>query len=290
MKLSIIGLGAMGYPMARHLAGAHDVVVWNRTTEVAARHSREHGTRIAESLEACADADVVMTILPTSREVDQIVDAIADRLKPGTFWVDVTSGDPASSRATARRLRASSISYADTPVSGGPVGAEAAALTVMVGCAENDFSKVEEILRSCAKKIIRVGEVGAGHTIKAVTNTVMAANLLVAAEAMVALKKEGFDMSVALDVLNGSSGRSNVSENLLPQRLLHGEWPLLFKLALLDKDVRIATEILHDAHGTTPMIALAGQLITAARKQLGEGADYIEVCRYVAANNGTSVG
>jgi 3-hydroxyisobutyrate dehydrogenase len=286
MKVSFIGLGAMGFPMARHLKKDHEVTVWNRTTAIAEKHSKEHGTTLANSLADCASAEVVITILPTSREVDVIVDELLPRLQTGTLWIDATSGDPGSSRKTAARLAEHGVAFVDAPVSGGPVGAEAATLTVMVGGSDEAFKRAEEVLVSCAKKIIHVGDVGAGDTIKAITNTVMAANLWVASEAMVALQQAGFDRKTGLDVLNGSSGRSNVSENLLPQRLVKGEWPLLFKLALLDKDVRIASDILREQRTITPMIALTEQFMGAARKELGEQADYIEVAKYVAAMSG----
>lgn len=286
MKLSFIGLGAMGYPMARHLARAHEVSVWNRTNSAATRHAAEHGTTALSSLEACADADVIVTILPTSAEVRAIVDAIEARLPSGALWIDATSGDPASSRALAQRLAQRHVEFVDAPVSGGPVGAEAGTLTVMIGGSDEAFARAETVLRSCAKKIIHCGEVGAGDTIKAITNTVMAANLWIASEAMTALQQAGFDRKLALEVLNGSSGRSNVSENLLPQRLVDGEWPLLFKLALLDKDVRIATAILHEQKTTAPMLAVAGQLIAGGRRGLHDDADYIELARYVASMSG----
>ena len=104
----------------------------------------------------------------------------------------------------------------------------------------------------------------------------------------VSLKKAGFDMTTAFEVVNTSSGRSNVSENLLPSRIVGGEWPLVFKLALLDKDVRIAASVAHSQHLSTPMLALTSQLYTAALHQLGKDADYIEITKFIAGLNGES--
>ena len=98
MKLAFIGLGAMGFPMARHLTKEHEVIVWNRTREKAERHARDHGSRLARDLADCAAADVVITMLPTSREVDEIVDKLLPNLRRGTLWIDATSGDPNVSR------------------------------------------------------------------------------------------------------------------------------------------------------------------------------------------------
>src|SRR3982074_3330881 len=113
MKLAFIGLGAMGFPMARHLAKQHEVIVWNRTREKAERHAREHGSRLARDLAQCAEAEVIMTMLPTSREVDEIVEQLMPHLRSGTLWIDATSGDPNVSRETARRLAAKGVNFVD---------------------------------------------------------------------------------------------------------------------------------------------------------------------------------
>ncbi len=286
MKIAFIGLGAMGYPMAGHLAKHHDVTVWNRTAEGAERHAKEHGTARAASLEECAAADAIITIVPTSHEVDAIADQLIARLRPGTLWIDATSGDPVASRATAARLAARNVAFVDAPVTGGTPGAIAGTLTVMIGGSKEDFERARAICASYGKTIAHVGEVGAGHAIKAVNNAMMAANMLVAAEGLLSLKKFGFDMATALAVLNAGSGRSNVTENLLPKRIVDGEWPLTFKLSLLDKDIRIAASVAHGQHLAVPMLALTSQLYTAALRELGQGADYIEVAKFVAGLNG----
>ncbi len=288
MKIAFIGLGAMGYPMARHLAKQHDVVVWNRTREKAERHAREHGTTLATDLADCADAAVVITMLPTSAEVDEIVEQLAPLLGAGTLWIDATSGDPNVSRETACRLAARKIEFVDAPVTGAIVGAENATLTIMIGGSPEGFARAEEILELNGKTIIHVGLVGAGHAIKALTNTIMGATVWITAECMLLAKQYGIDMKTAFAVTNAGSGRSNASENLLPKRLVDGEWPLVFKLALHDKDIRIAGSISHQQHASTPMLALTQQLYSGALHQLGSEADYIEVAKIVAQMNGVS--
>lgn len=286
MKIALIGLGAMGYPMARHLAGQHEVMVWNRTRTVGERHASEHGTTHAETLVACAGAEVIVTVLPTSREVDEIVDQLAGHLQPGTLWIDATSGDPVESRITAARLALKGIDFADAPVSGGTMGAEAGTLSVMVGATSAVFARVEPIARCFGKIILHVGPVGAGHAIKVITNSMMAANVWIAVEGVLMARRLGIDPKMALEAANAASGRSNATENLLPLRLVEGKWPLVFKLALHDKDIRIASALSHSEHMATPMLALTQHLFTAALKNLGDQADYIEVAKYVAAMNG----
>lgn len=286
MNIAFLGLGAMGYPMARNLARRHEVTVWNRTTEVAERHAKEHGTRHAASIRDCADLDAVITMFPTSREVDEVVDELAAHLRPGTIWIDMTSGDPVASPATAARLRERGIAFVDAPVTGGTPGAEAGTLTIMVGGSAADVARAMEVFSAMGAKIVHVGAVGSGHAIKAVNNAMLAAHLWIAAEGLLSLKQLGFDLKTALEVLNAASGRSFVTEGLLPKRLVDGEWPLTFRLSLLDKDVRIASSLTHSQHLATPMIALTSNLFTAALAGLGPEADYIEVAKYVAGLSG----
>jgi 3-hydroxyisobutyrate dehydrogenase len=287
MKLAFVGLGAMGFPMARHLTKEHEVIVWNRTREKAERHARENGSRVAKDLADCAAADVIITMLPTSREVDEIVDKLLPHLRRGTLWIDATSGDPNVSRETAARLAQKGVAFVDAPVTGATVGAENATLTIMIGGSAEDFARAREILRLCGKTIIHVGPIGAGHAIKVLTNSVMGATVWITSECLLLAKQFGIDMKTAFEVTNAGSGRSNASENLLPMRLRDGKWPLVFKLVHHDKDIRIATSIAHQQHASTPLLALTQQLFTAALNELGDQADYIEVAKVIAAMNGT---
>ena len=278
----------MGFPMARHLAKEHDVLVWNRTREKAERHAREHGTTLANDLADCADAEVIITILPTSKEVDEIVDKLLPHVRKGTLWIDATSGDPNASRLTAQRLAEKGVAFVDAPVTGAVVGAENATLTIMIGGTADDFERAKEVLRLNGKTIIHVGPVGSGHAIKVLTNTIMGATVWITSECLLLAKQLGIDMKTALEVTNAGSGRSNASENLLPMRLRDHKWPLVFKLAHHDKDIRIAASLAHQQHASTPLLALTSQLFTAALHELGDQADYIEVAKIVARMNGTS--
>ncbi|HEV7767890.1 MAG TPA: NAD(P)-dependent oxidoreductase, partial [Thermoanaerobaculia bacterium] len=269
MKIGFIGLGAMGFPMARHLAKEHDVLVWNRTREKAERHAREHGTTLVNELSDTAAADVIITMLPTSAEVDEIVDALLPHVRPGTLWIDATSGDPNVSRETAKRLAEKEVAFVDAPVTGAIVGAENATLTIMMGGSEENVARAKEILRVNGKTLIHVGDIGAGHAIKVLTNSIMGATVWITSECMLLAKQLGIDIKTALEVTNAGSGRSNASENLLPLRLRDHQWPLVFKLAHHDKDIRIAASLAHQQHASTPLLALTSQLYTASLNELG---------------------
>jgi 3-hydroxyisobutyrate dehydrogenase len=287
VKIGFIGLGAMGYPMARHLAKEHEVIVWNRTREKAEKHAKDHGTKLAKDLSDTATADVIITILPTSKEVDEIVDKMLPHVKRGALWIDATSGDPNVSRETAKRLAEKGVDFVDAPVTGAVVGAENATLTIMIGGSKEAFERAKDVLRLNGKTIIHVGEIGSGHAIKVLTNSIMGATVWITSECLLLAKELGIDMKTALAVTNAGSGRSNASENLLPMRLVDGKWPLVFKLAHHDKDIRIAASLAHQQHASTPLLALTSQLFSAAVHELGDQADYIEVAKIVARMNGT---
>ena len=288
MKIGFIGLGAMGFPMARHLAKEHEVLVWNRTAEKAQRHAREHGSHAVSELRDVAGAGVIISMLPTSAEVDEVVEKITPALRKGTLWIDATSGDPNVSRETACRLAGLGVDFVDAPVTGAIVGAENATLTIMMGGSDEAVARAKEVLRLNGKTLIHVGQVGAGHAIKVLTNSIMGATVWITSECLLLAKQLGIDVKTALAVTNAGSGRSNASENLLPMRLAEGKWPLVFKLQHHDKDIRIAAKLAHQQHASTPMLALTSQLFTAALHELGEGADYIEVAKIVAKMNGAS--
>lgn len=285
MKIAFLGLGAIGTPMARHVASKFSLTVWNRTEDKARTFATAHGASVAVSpAAAAAGAAVVITCLPTSREVEALLDG-ADGLlagmADGTLLIDATSGDPASSRRIAARLGARNIAFLDAPVSGGVSGAEAGALTVMCGGDDATFARARPVLEAFGRKIVLVGPVGAGHALKAVNNALLAVHIWSAAEGLAALTKAGVKPSAALDVINASSGRSNTSENLIPQRVVTRAFPRTFKLALLEKDVAIAAEFLRDQRIPSAVIQQVAELFRLARHELGEEADHVEATRLI---------
>lgn len=281
---AFLGLGAIGRPMARRLAAAFPAtVVWNRTATVAEAFGREHGVRVAATAAAAArDADIVITCLPTSQDVEAVLDAgLGEALRPGTVLLDCTSGDPATSRRIAARLAARDIAFMDAPVSGGTIGAENGTLTIMCGGSEAVLDRVRPVLESFGSKIVHCGEIGAGHALKSVNNALLALHVLSTAEGLVALSRAGVRADVALDVINASSGRSNASMNLFPERVITRAFPRTFRLALLDKDTRIAAGVARDERVFAPLLQLASELMTLARNELGEEADHVEAVKMI---------
>lgn len=291
--MAFLGLGAIGRPMARHLARTHELTVWNRTAARAEEFARETGARAARSpREAAEGAEVVLTCLPTSAEVEALLegpDGLLAGLGRGALFLDCTSGDPESVQRIARRLAGAGVAFADCPVSGGTNGAEAGTLTVMVGGDAEVFTRARPVLAAFGKRIEHLGPVGAGSALKAVNNALLAANILAFGEGFVALAKAGVPAKKALEVLNASSGRSFVSEGLVPDRVLTGAYPRTFRLALLDKDVGIAVRFFESQGVAAPLLAQAGQLMHEARLALGEDADYLEAIRLQESRAGVEV-
>lgn len=286
MQPAFLGLGAIGRPMAARVAGAFpNLVVWNRTADRAKSFAADHKVRAAASpADAAKDADVVITCLPLSRDVESLLDGpsgLLASMKQGSTLVDCTSGDPATSRRIAARLAEKGIDYVDAPVSGGVVGAEKGTLTVMVGGETAVFERMQPVFKSFGQKIVHCGDVGAGDALKAVNNAMLAVHILSTAEGLATLKKAGVDPKIALDVINTSSGRSNTSMNLFPERVLSRAFPRTFRLALLEKDIGIAAQVARDNKVPSPVTQLAADLFTLGRGELGEVADHVEMVRLV---------
>ena len=166
-------------------------------------------------------------------------------------------------------------------MSGGTSGAAAGTLTVMVGGDAALLERARPVLEAFGKRIVHCGPVGAGDAVKAVNNALLAVNLWATGEGLAALVSAGVDPAVALQVINSSSGRSNASENLVPERVLDGSFPRTFRLALLDKDVGIAAGVARDQRTPAPLLQLTAELFRLAHRELGEEADHVEAVRLI---------
>ena len=269
---AFIGLGAMGYRMAAHLPKRFDTVyVWNRNFSKAEQHAAEYGTQAAE-LNQAVQADVIFSCLPTSADVEALIENLA--IKPGAIWIDCTSGVPETAQKLAQALKAKNVDFLDAPVSGQTIGAENAALTFMIGGDAQAFERALPAVQALGKLIKHVGESGAGFAVKAVNNMLMAVNLCAAAEGFTALKAHGVNLNEALDCINASSGESNATETILPQRVMNRSFPLTFALPLLAKDTGIAVDLIRQARLSAPVIALTQSLIQAASDTAAPNSDF----------------
>jgi len=294
MRIGFAGLGAIGAPMAARCAAVHDLIVWNRTHQRAVDFAAAHpGVRVADSTMSLGEGvEAIITCLPTSADVVSLLDGqhgLARSLTAGSLLVDCTSGDPATSRGIATALAERGVGFVDAPVSGGPPMAERGALTVMCGGTDADVMRARLVVAPFAGSVVHLGPVGAGHAMKAVNNALLAVHIAALAEGLVTLAKAGIDPRMMVDVLNSSSGRSFVSEMLVPDRVLTGSWPRLFRLALLEKDLGIAHDLAGELGVDDPVLAHARQLYRELRATLGETADYLDTIRVAEEQAGVAL-
>lgn len=282
--VAFLGLGAIGAPMARRIAAAgFPLRVWNRTRHKSVALAGNAAIQAAPAAaEAVDGADIVVTCLSTSADVEEVLnDGVFETLRAGMILVDCTSGDPATSRRIASRLAAWDVGFVDAPVSGGVKGAEEGTLTVMCGGDAQHLERARPVIESFGKKIVHCGPVGAGDAVKAMNQALLALTIWGTGEALMALAKSGVSAATALEVINASSGRSNASMNLFPERVLTRAFPRTFRLSLMAKDARIAADITRAERVPSPLTQLAAELCTLAHHELGDDADHVEAVQVI---------
>ncbi|MFP5021662.1 NAD(P)-dependent oxidoreductase [Pseudonocardia phyllosphaerae] len=287
--VAFIGLGIMGGPMARHLAGAgYDVVGFNRSPEKT-EQLVEAGGRAADSAAGAVDgADIVALMLPDSPDVtDVVTGAVFDTAKPGTLIVDFSTIRPDVARDLAQQAADRGLRMIDAPVSGGQAGAENAALSIMVGGADADVADARPLLDVVGKTVVHVGPAGAGQTVKAANQLIVAGNIALLAEAVTFLQAHGADLPAAIEVLGGGLAGSAVL-NQKAQKMLDGDFAPGFRIDLHHKDMGIVAESARQAGVVTPVAALVAQLVAATRAAGDGDLDHSALLRTVARLNGAS--
>jgi 3-hydroxyisobutyrate dehydrogenase len=280
-RVGFIGLGNMGTPMAANLArGGHDVVAYDIVADRARQFAQAHAARATESLaELAAHADIVITMLPTGREVRAVLIAaqggvLIANLRRGTIVIDMSSADPVATRVLGGDLAERHIALVDAPVSGGVPRATDGTLAIMIGGDGAAVAAVKPVLAAMGRNLFEVGGLGCGHAMKALNNFLAGTSYAAAVEAIVVGRQFGLDPAVMTDVINASTGRSFASENLIKQHVLSGKFATGFALALLAKDVKIAAELAREIGVDAPLGRLVSDLWGEARDALGGEQDH----------------
>ncbi|MCR1783999.1 NAD(P)-dependent oxidoreductase [Nocardioides carbamazepini] len=287
--IGFVGLGNMGLPMADRLCAAgYPLVVSDVAPGVAATFADGHpGTVAATGPADVADSDIVILMLPSSAVVEAVLGGteaaagLAEALRPGALVVDMGSSEPARTRALAARLAALDVRLVDAPVSGGVRGATAGTLAVMTGGAPEDLAEVAPLFAHLAGTVVHVGPVGAGHAAKALNNLVSAASVSVTVEALRVAEGFGIAPETMTEVLNGSSGRSNTSENKVVQFMTSGTFRSGFALQLMAKDVRIALDLARSLGCRTDVSDRVEQQWSAVAADVPPATDHTEMYRLV---------
>ena len=288
-NIAFIGLGIMGSPMAVHLAKAgHQVAGYNRSPEKAAPLV-DAGGRAAESIaDAVRDADVVCLMVPDSPDVSDVLageGGVFDNAKEGTLVIDFSSIRPDVTTGLAEQAATRGLRLVDAPVSGGEAGAVNAALSIMVGGEADDFEAAKPYLDVVGKTVVHVGPSGAGQTVKAANQLIVAANIEALAEAVVFLEAYGVDTAAALEVLGGGLAGSKVLDQK-KQNMLDRSFEPGFRIALHHKDLGIVTAAAREAGVVVPLGAIVAQLMASALANGDGGLDHSGLLRGVERLSG----
>jgi 2-hydroxy-3-oxopropionate reductase len=273
-RIGFIGLGIMGGPMAANLvAGGFDVIGYNRSHAALDRLAAAGGKVAGTVADTVRDADVVITMLPDSPDVELVAlgsGGVLETARRGTLYIDMSTVHPKTAIAVAEAAREKGIRPLDAPVSGGEQGAIDGTLSIMCGGDAGDVEAARDVFATLGTTIVHVGPDGSGQTVKAANQLLVAGTIQLVAEAIVLLEASGVDASAGLKVLGGGLAGSTVLERkgagMLARQFAPG-----FRVDLHHKDLRIGMAVAEAAGAVVPMGALATQLMAAVRAH-GDGA------------------
>jgi 3-hydroxyisobutyrate dehydrogenase len=287
-----VGIGKMGWPMAGRLVRAgYDVAVADAAEGRAEAFAGEIGGRpITDLASAAMAADTIVTMLPTSKHVVEVIDRMRAGLKRGQIMIDMSSGAPAATRKIACDLAEIGVTVVDAPVSGGVSRAVAGELAIMTGGDASALDQVDPLLRAMGSTIHRIGAVGAGQAMKALNNLVSAGGFLIGIEALIIGQQFGLDPALMTDVLNASTGANNSTQKKFKQFVLSRKFDSGFGLDLMVKDLSIALELARDNGVPSPFSSLCRELSASAIAVLGSGQDHTALARLSEALSGITLG
>ncbi len=273
MNVGFIGLGAMGRHMAGHLMrGGHTLGVYARRAESAAPLVAAGATRYETPASLAAAAEVVFTIVTASSDFETVVlgaDGLIHGARAGSVVVDMETISPAVARSVAKTLEAKGIDMLDAPVSGGPMGAEQAALSIMVGGKPEVYARIQPLFACMGKTVTRVGDSGAGQVTKACNQLALLVTAQGVAEALHLAQRLGVDPAKVRDVMMSGVPASRVLE-LFGKRMVEHNFDNGIDTRLYHKDLGIVLDLAHQSQIASPGAALVMQQINALMGQ-GKG-------------------
>jgi 2-hydroxy-3-oxopropionate reductase len=265
-KVGFIGLGIMGKPMARNLLKAgYELVAYNRSREKADDLAEEGATAGESPRDVAEQSDVVVTMLPDSPEVREVVageGGVLEGIEEGSLLVDMSTISPVVTEELAAEVEKKGARMLDAPVSGGEPGAVEGTLSIMVGGREEDFEKVRPIFDVLGDTVVRVGEVGSGQVVKACNQIVVALVIEAVSEALVLGSKAGVDPAKIIEVLSGGLAGNKVMEAKKSFFLEHDFDPG-FRVELHHKDLGIALSAAREYGVALPVTAIVDQMLEA---------------------------
>ncbi|KZC98308.1 NAD(P)-dependent oxidoreductase [Oceanibaculum pacificum] len=290
-RIGFIGLGQMGWPMARRLVEAgYSVTVADAAPGTAERFAAEFKATAAADLAALArQSDIVVTMLPDGKIVRNVVleGGVAANMPKGGVVLDMSSSAPIGTRELGEALAQQGLALVDAPVSGGVPKAKDGTLAIMIGGEDKAaIARVKPVLQALGQGLFETGPLGSGHAMKALNNYVSAAGLIASVEALQIGARFGLSPDAMVDVLNASTGRNNSTDKKLKQYVLSRQFNSGFGLALMEKDVRTALELAHETGIQAPFGDACVALCQQANELLGKGADHTAVAQFWEKLNG----
>ncbi len=289
--IGFIGLGAMGGRMISQLSGAGELLVFDTDAERAQQAAQAASGHAISKLEELSAANIVILMLPNSAIVDDVFrggtqKGLIDILPKGALVIDMSSSTPANTIENAKLASQRGLVFIDAPVSGGIGGAASGKLAIMVGGDRADFERARPFLERMGSNVILVGDVGAGHAVKALNNLLAATIFAATAEVFAVGEKFGLDPAVMHQVVNASSGGSFMTNIAWPKAVLQKTWDFGFALQLMNKDVGIAMSLI-EATGTETILSKASAKMWAeALGSAPQGSDMTELAKQIQKGAG----
>ncbi len=276
-KVGFVGLGLMGRPMARNLVQAgYDLVVYNRSRGKVDELVAEGAEAAEGSREAAENSDIVFTMLPGPPDVREVVageNGLLMGAREGSLLVDMSTSSPILARELGQTAREQGVGMLDAPVSGGDVGAIEGTLSIMVGGEEEDFERAKPLFEVMGKTVVHVGESGAGQTVKACNQIVVALTIEAVSEALVLASKAGVRPAKVIEALSGGLAGTSVME-VKAAKFLSRDFEPGGKVESHHKDLGIALEAGRKHGVPLPVTALVGQMFEALMAKGRSGWDH----------------
>jgi 2-hydroxy-3-oxopropionate reductase len=283
-RVGFIGLGIMGKPMARNLMDAgYDLVVHNRSRGPVDELAKDGATAADSPKEIAQNSDVIVTMLPDSPQVREVVageNGVLEGIKEGSLLVDMSTISPVVTEELAAEVEKKGASMLDAPVSGGDVGAIEGTLSIMVGGDEGDFERARPLFEIMGKTVTHVGGHGAGQVTKAANQIVVALTIEAVSEALVLGSKGGVAPEKILDVLGGGLAGNKVME-VKREKFLSHKFDPGFRSELHHKDLGIALAAGREYGVALPVTAIVDQMLLAMKRKGWGGEDHSALLRVI---------
>ncbi|WP_382160650.1 2-hydroxy-3-oxopropionate reductase [Hydrogenophaga sp. ANAO-22] len=281
LKVGFVGLGIMGAPMALNLLKAGHALFVASRGKIPAAFAEAGATVCTNATEVARRADIVITMVPDTPHVDDVLfgeTGLAKGLSAGKLVIDMSSISPMATKEFARKINALGCDYLDAPVSGGEVGAKAASLTIMVGGPQAAFDRAQPLFAAMGKNITLVGGNGDGQTTKVANQIIVALNIEAVAEALLFASKAGADPAKVRQALMGGFAASRILE-VHGERMVKRTFNPGFRIELHQKDLNLALQGAKELGLSLPHTASAAQLMQSCAAHGMAGLDHSALCR-----------